>query len=131
MKKHTFIVFLLSVCMLVSFVGCGSKSKTFELNDIQKVVLTSSSGQVKNIITDTETIKQITENITSIQFSREKSSKDINGFGTIIEWYGNNDNRILSFFVNDEQTIQYDGYLWKAQNGSINTKLISGLLTSE
>ena len=109
MKTHRTLMLILSFCLIVFLVGCGSKSKSFELNDVQfelndvqKVVLTSSSGQVKNTILYKETINQITDNITSIQFSRDKSSKNTNGFGTIVEWYGNNDNRILSISINNE-----------------------------
>lgn len=131
MKKGCMIVFLLLLCMVLSLSGCGNRTLTFELNDIQKVVLTSPSGKVENVITDTDTIRQITDSIASIPFRRERSVRDINGFGITVEWYAGSGERILSISVDDDQSIHYDGQIWKAQEGSINMKLLSDLITAE
>lgn len=83
------VLALLWVSMIV-LGGCSSsKVKIFSLESPQKITVTSVSGEKIEVI-DEDMIRQITDNITSIQFERGESSKDTNGFGPMISWYNSN-----------------------------------------
>lgn len=124
MKKLIVSVFTL-VCVLGS-AGCSS-TKTFEIEDAQKIVLISVEGK-KVEITDADTIQQITDQMISIPFQKGKSSKDKNGFGPIIQWYDSNGDMVEVISVMGDQTIDYGGHYWTAVNGSIDTEGLNELL---
>ncbi len=128
-KSITAGLALLWVCMMI-LGGCSSKTQIFSLENSQKVTVTSISGE-KIEVADEDMIRQITENITSIQFERGESSKNTNGFGPMVSWYDSSGNVIETISVMSEDTIIYNNYFWTAVNGSIDTEVINAVLSSD
>ena len=133
MKKYIALVLTL-VCIL-GLVGFASRSdgatpsehKRFNFENVSKLIVISVDGK-RYEITDTDTVRKITENIESIQFEKGESSENTNGFGPFIQWYDANDNLIESISVMAEETILYDGFFWTAIDGNIDYTAINQIL---
>ena len=130
MKKSIMGVLTLLWVSMIILGGCSSspKAKIFSIESPQKITVTSISGEKIEII-DEEIKQQITENITSIQFERGESSKDTNGFGSMISWYNSNGDVIETISVMSNDTIIYNNYFWTAINGSIDMEVINATLS--
>lgn len=126
-RMKRILVILLVLCAVIPLAGCGAKTMTFDLSGAQKIVIYSPSGE-KTAVTDPDTVRQLADNIMSLTFTRDRSSKDMNGFGPIVQFSDSGDNRLCSFSVSDERTISCDGYFWIAEGGSIDTDLINELM---
>lgn len=129
-KSITAGLALLCVCMII-LGGCSSspETKTFSFESPQKITVTSISGE-KMEVTDEDIIRQITDNITSIQFERGESSEDTNGFGSMISWYDTNGDVMETISVMSDDTIIYNSYFWTAMNGSIDMEVINDVLST-
>lgn len=128
MKKTITAVFAL-FCLVGMLAGCLSITQSFLIETPQKIVITSISGEKIEIV-DEDMIQQITKNITSIQFKRGESSRDMNGFGPIVSWYDSNDDVIETISVTGKNTIMYNNYFWMAVDGSIDIENINILLSN-
>ena len=134
MKKY--IAFVLALVYVLSLVGCAGKSdgttssehKSFEFENVSKLIVISVDGK-RFEVNDTDTVRQITENIESIRFEKGESSENTNGFGPFIQWYDTNDNLIESVSVMGEQTIIHNGFFWTATDGSIDAELLERVFT--
>ena len=127
MKKYIALVLVLT-CVL-GIVGCAGRSDllNFKFGNVSKMIVISVD--VKRFeVTDTYKIRQITENIESIQFEKGESSENTNGFGPFIQWYDANDNLIESISVMAEETIIYDGFFWTAIDGNIDYAALNEIL---
>jgi len=126
-RMKRILVILLVLCVVIPFFGCGAKTMTFDLSDAHNIVICSSSGE-KTAVTDPDTVRRLADDIMSLTFIRDRSSKDVNGFGPILQFSDSGDNSLCSFSVSDAQTIACDGYYWIAEGGSIDTGLIDELM---
>ena len=128
MKKSIMVVLILLWVSMIVLGGCSSspKVKIFSFESSQKITVTSISGEKIEVI-DEDMIRQITDNITSIQFERGESSKDTNGFGPMISWHNSNGDVIETISVMSNDTIIYNNYFWTAINGSIDMEVIKEL----
>lgn len=131
MKKLVTLIFTLLclICMVV-LGGCSPKTLGFTIDKPEKVTITSISGEKIEVV-DKDMIQQITDNITSIQFERGKSSKDTNGFGPIITWYDSNGDVIETLSVMSEDEIMYNDYFWTVADGRINVESINNILSTD
>lgn len=125
MKKP--MLFILGLLFALALTGCSAEQKKFEIPDVQKMAVISVDGR-KVEITDADTIRRMTDMVTSIPFEKGESSKQSNGFGPILQWYDAGGNVVESISVMGEQTINYDGYFWTALDGGIDTALLDELL---
>lgn len=125
MKKP--MLFILGLLFALALTGCSAEQKKFEISDVQKMAVLSVDGK-KVEITDADMIRRITDMITSISFEKGESSKNVNGFGPILQWYDTGGNVTVAISVMGEQTINYDGYFWTALNGRVDTALLDELL---
>ncbi len=128
-KAITAVLVLLCLVGMIILGGCSPKTQNFLIESPHKITITSISGENIEII-DEAIIQQVTNNITSIQFERGKSSKNTNGFGPIISWYDSNDDLIESISVMGDNTIMYNDYFWTVVDGSIDIENINELLSS-
>ena len=74
------------ICLLI-LGGCGKKTKVFDMDGAQTLTVTSVSGQ-KTEAKDRETAEKIMGRIGALEFERDKSAANVNGFGPIVTWYG-------------------------------------------
>lgn len=123
--KRILASILVLACVLV-LAGCAS-SKSFSFANVQKIVLTSIDGRQLEI-SDAETIRQITDNISALTFQKGRSSRNTNGFGPFVQWYDAEGKRLDAISVLDGQTIMYDDHFWTTDTGSIDKDLIDRLL---
>lgn len=115
--KRKYVVFVLALACVWRLVGCADKSggtttsgyKNFEAENVSKLIVISVEGK-RFEVTDTDTVRKITENIESIQFEKGESSENTNGFGPFIQWFDTNDNLIERISVMAEEIIIYDGF---------------------
>lgn len=128
-KANTAFLVLLCLVGMIILGGCSPKTQNFLIENPHKITITSISGEKIEII-DEAIIQQVSNNITSIQFERGKSSKNANGFGPIISWYDSNDDLIESISVMGGNTIMYNDYFWTVVDGSIDIENINELLSS-
>lgn len=117
------------VLIMIVLVGCEQQKelKTFELENVHKIVVLSVDGQQIEI-TDTDNVQKLTENISAIQFEKAESSKDSNGFGPIVQWYDANDNMIEVISIMGDESIIYNNFFWTAKDGSIDRTLLDELM---
>lgn len=129
--KNRIAVVLVSLCLVATLLleGCSPKTKSFSIQDPQKITITSLSGTKTEIIEEA-VIRQITENISSIQFERGGSSKNTNGFGPFISWYDANGELIESISVMGDDTILYEDHFWRAADGSAEMEDIYTVLAA-
>lgn len=127
MKK--LITLVLTLIFVLALAGCGQhkEHKSFEIENAHKIVVISVDGQ-RVEITDTDAIQKITENIVSIQFEKEESSKNTDGFGPIIQWYDSNNDVIEVISITGEKSIIYNNYFWTATDGNIDITALNELL---
>ncbi len=110
MKKT---ILLLLACMLIlSFVGCAAKNQSFDIGEVTKITGFCGSTGKSIEITDADDIKHITDNINSLSFSREESSKNNEGFNYYLTWYDSNGEQVEKLIVMTEGRISYDDYFY-------------------
>ena len=115
------------ICLLI-LGGCGKKTKVFDMDGAQTLTVTSVSGQ-KTEAKDRETAEKIMGRIGALEFERDKSAANVNGFGPIVTWYGADGGVIDAVSVMDAETIMYDGYFWTAKGGNIDTESINAVIS--
>ncbi len=113
MKNKT-LTFMLALCLafMLLFGGCAKRELQFDIPDAASMTVFSGSTGKHVEITDAETVKYITDNINSLCFSRDKSSKNYEGFNYEITWYDANGARLESIIVMRENRISYDDYFY-------------------
>jgi uncharacterized protein YcfL len=117
--KKLCIVTLLLLAML-----CGC-SKQFTIENPVKVTIQRADDIVE--IEDTGTVASLTEQITSMEFQRGKSSKDMDGWEYWLRWY-DEDGRVIFDCCVAPGSINYNGRFWICENGTIDTAYYDKLL---
>ena len=109
MKK---LVVVVCAFIVLSMVACSSRTHKFEIVDAAKLTVTSGNTGEKVEITDTESIRYITDNINSLTYSKgDKVSSD--GWSYALTWYDKDGNEQKKLTVLNEYTIIYDGRYYK------------------
>ena len=86
-------------------------------------IFRGSSGESVEI-SDAEVIKRITDNINSVELSREKRD-NIDGFSYAISWYDENGAKIEAITVFYESKVSYDGWIYTVKNnGEIDIEYV-------
>ena len=118
-KPRFWIVFIaLLSCVVVGvcfFTKPVEKLKKFKIDDVKKIVIYSYSGK-RFEIDNIDMIQQFTNDFNSLEFTRDDSSKNRNGFGLIVQWYDGNEQLVEVISIMSKQRIEYQGYYWNSNN---------------
>ena len=123
MKKTMAVLDILCLLLLS---GCGG-SKQFHITDAQKVTLSCADFCSGLVITDSDTIQQITDNINALRFQQEGSSGESTDWSYHLCWYGADGALLEEIFVVGDRTIQCDGYVWSASQAGIDIAFLDAL----
>ncbi len=126
-----FIAFITVTLMLLSLVGCAKQNLQFEIENVTKISVFSGSTGKSVEITDEETIAHITDNINSLTFVKNKSSKNYNGFTYSITWYDADNEKTYALTIMGKNAISYDDYFYNISdsNTSIDVEYIDSLFS--
>ena len=105
---------MLAICtfIVLCMVACSSHTHKFEIGDAAKLTVTSGNTGEKVEITDTESIRYITDNINGLTYSKgEKVSSD--GWSYALIWYDKDGNEQKKLTVLNEYTVIFDGRYYK------------------
>ena len=114
MKKHVVLPLILVFAFILT--GCSSKLST-EISGATKILISSGSTGETVEVTDTEAIKNITENINSLRFSKSGENKDAAGFTYTVSWLNESGSEISSITIFDSHTVVYKGTTYKGSEG--------------
>jgi len=115
---------MLVVCVLVLFsmVACSSRPHTFEIQDSAKITVINGNTGKSVDITDSDSIRYITDNINGLIYSRgEKVNSD--GWSYGLTWSDENGNKVEKVTVLNEYTIIYDGRYYKGMEADYEIDL--------
>ncbi len=129
MKK--LIIFCLTLALFtISLVGCAKREIQFEIGTASKVKIFSGSTGRSAEITDAEVIKTITDDINSHKFTKDKSSKNWEGFSYYITWYDADGEQMEEVVLMNGSRISYNDYFYDKEecNCEINIEYIEDLL---
>ncbi len=131
MKK--IICALVTVILLISLVSCAKREVQFEIGTASKIKIFSGSTGQSVEITDSEIIKTITDDINSHTFTKDKSSKNWEGFSYYITWYAPDGEQMEEVIVMTESRISYDDYFYDKEecNCEIDTAYIEALFANQ
>ncbi len=117
MKRLLALVLVFAIAL--TMVGCAKKTVTFDIDGVSKILLMSGSSGEMVEITDSETIKFITDNINSMEFHRDTSSRYHNGWSYSLRWYDSEDNLIEYIVVMSATRIDYDNYFYNEMDADV------------
>lgn len=132
MKKIS--IFIMVLLLALAMVGCSEKTtKKFEISGASKITVFSGSTGEYVEVTDETDIKHITDNINALSFSRDKSSKEQNGFSYSLTWYDSDNEPIDGLIIMSEYQISYDDYFYNGMeaDNEIDIEFIEGLFDGE
>ena len=114
MKKIIILIFTLVFIFTLN--GCSSAPKTFEIVGATKLIIISGDTGDSISITNSDEIKYITDNITSLKYSKcNKVNSD--GWSYSLQWFDKNDQNIETLtLLGDGYTIIYDGFYYKGMS---------------
>ena len=75
-----------------------------------------------------DSVRQSTDNMTSLTFERGISSKTTTGWGYHLRWYNDQDREIENITIMRDNTIEYRDYFWITSDGGINIFLLNDLI---
>ncbi len=129
MKKFIALFVTVLVLLPASF-GCAKRNASFDIQNAASLTVFHDGSGRSTEITDTEVIRTITDSINSLSFSRDKSSKNIEGLGYYLEWYDADGRLIERLIVKNEARISYDGYFYNVtdEDAKIDVELIDSVL---
>ena len=131
MKKQSFrfLVFF-SVFILVAALlsGCSS-TMHFSISDATKLNLQSGKTGKAVDITDTATIKKVTDNMNQPTFKKGNHCDTV-GWSYYLRWYDKNGKSIEDVTVLSDSIIDYKDYYYNADSGKLDTALYDQLLKS-
>lgn len=119
MKKAMYVI---CIFIILCTVACSSRTHKFEIGDAAKLTVTSGNTGEKVEITDTESIRYITDNINGLTYSKgDKVSSD--GWSYALTWYDKDGNEQKKLTVLNEYTIIYDGRYYKGMEADYEINL--------
>ena len=119
MKK---IVLVVCAFIVLCTVACSSRTHKFEIGDAAKITVTSGTTGEQVEITDTESIRYITDNINGLSYSKgEKVNSD--GWSYAMIWYDKDGNEQKKLTVLNEYTINFDGRYYKGMEADYEIDL--------
>ncbi len=126
-----FFITLIALILFIPAAGCTKQNLKFDIGEASKITIFSGSTGKSAEITDEQAIQHITDNINSLSFSKDKSSKGYEGFAYEIVWYDEADKQIEIIRVMQENRISYRNYFFDNENtdGSIDMSYIESLLS--
>lgn len=119
MKKAMYVI---CIFIILCTVACSSRTHKFEIGDAAKLTVTSGNTGEKVEITDTESIRYITDNINGLTYSKgDKVSSD--GWSYALTWYDKDGNEQKKLTVLNEYTTIYDGRYYKGMEADYEINL--------
>lgn len=108
--------------VILCMIGCSSRTHKFEIGDAAKITVTSGNTGEQVDITDTESIRYITDNIIGLTYSGgDKVNSD--GWSYVLSWFDENGNEQKKLTVLNEYTIIYDGRYYKGMEADYEIDL--------
>ena len=119
MKK---IVLVVCAFIVLCTVACSSRTHKFEIGDAAKITVTSGTTGEQVEITDTESIRYITDNINGLSYSKgEKVNSD--GWSYAMIWYDKDGNEQKKLTVLNEHTVIFDGRYYEGMEADYEIDL--------
>ncbi len=131
-KKPAFWVILVSVTVCAVVAVCfltnpKKKDLKFDIGEASKIVVFSGSTGGQAVLNDSEEIKYITDSINGIEFSKDKASKNRDGFAYSITWYDEKGEKLEGITLMTASRISYDGYFYDASKAAIDMEYFDGM----
>lgn len=131
-NKKIYIVFLILILCVVGIY-------TFKKIDVKKEDTIDNGVALINIfngntgkeieVDNKDDINKILENLKNIEFVKDGSSKDFDGYSFSMNFYDTNRNKIDSVTINSTDTIIYKDYFYKDKSNSIDNDFIKSLFS--
>jgi len=119
MKK---IVLVVCAFIVICMVACSSRTHKFEIGDAAKIIMSSGTTGTHVEITDTESIRYITDNINGLTYSKgEKVNSD--GWSYALIWYDKDGNEQKKLTVLNEHTVIFDGRYYEGMEADYEIDL--------
>jgi beta-lactamase regulating signal transducer with metallopeptidase domain len=132
-KKHTRLTAAISALLIIVVASCaivlgaGSRDTiTFDLEHITHIEVRSGDTGNTNQITNLDEIQRICKFFNE-EFVRDGSSKNRTGWGYKLTFY-DGENIAEEIIIQSDIRINYDGYFWKIEHGSIPINVFDDLL---
>ena len=132
-KKKIYVASIISifcvVCVYYIYNVSKSSSKLLDIkpNEVSIISIFNGNTGKKINIDDESDINRIITNLNDIDFQKDKSSKDYDGFSFSTDFYDLDDNIINHVTINSKDTIIYNDYFYKDKDGSIDYDFIGDL----
>lgn len=127
MKK--IIAFILAVvCMASLLTACGSKH--LNMKEADHIVLINDKDNTSVKVTDTQTVKKITDDINSLSLKKGKSVRVSPGWNYQLVWHDTKDKILGVIGVVDDSTLGYNDYYYSVSDGGIDIDFFDELLVS-
>ena len=119
MKKIALVV---CAFIVICMVACSSRTHKFEIGDAAKIIVSSGTTGTQVEITDTESIRYITDNINGLTYSKgEKVNSD--GWNYALIWYDKDGNEQKKLTVLNEHTVIFDGRYYEGMEADYEIDL--------
>ena len=119
MKK---IVLVVCAFIVLCMAACSSRTHKFEIGDAAKIIVSSGTTGTQVEITDTESIRYITDNINGLTYSKgEKVNSD--GWSYALIWYDKDGNEQKKLTVLNEHTVVFDGRYYEGMEADYEIDL--------
>ncbi len=127
MRKITALVFALAV--ILSFAGCSSDTMTLNIGKASRLELISGVTGRTVELNDAGSIKRISDNINSLEFTRSgKLNSD--SWSCALKWFAADGSCMEKLTVIDSRTIVHAGSVYTAlsSGGRIDLNFLKGFL---
>lgn len=123
------LVFLIGTVCMLFLVGCGGSQnfKKFQIEGVECLSITSGATGDTVTVTDSETIRQITDSVNNADFYRGSSSLFHDGWSYRLCWYDASGEELETIVVLNARGIDYNHYFWTAGYGEIDVDLLDQL----
>jgi len=112
------------------FEEMADETKTFELENISKIVLKSGTSGETIEITDDEEIQTVVQFFADNEFEKYEYNDYSVGWSYSLEFY-QDDNQVEHILVAGKGTLSYEGYFYDAAGEVIDTEYLDKLLSTQ
>lgn len=95
-------------------------------DDIVKIRVFDGNDGTETIITSEAQIERIVTMLNDIEFLKTGVSIGYIGYSYDVTYYTASGEEVQQFIVNNEKQIRYEGFFYEAQNGAIDTAILTG-----